>query len=217
MRTTPGFSFAARLLASLVAVGAVVTASPARASTPDPDASRIAAAGHSLKWNWTPPGRNQRFGHAETLIHAPLADVRRLVLDFSHYKEMAPSITTSRVVGHASDGSTDVYLRMGVLNNTLTFWNVTRFAPLRVAPEGNEVVEGHMVQGKGNIDDSAAVWTLRPAGADWTVLKFDVLLNPGVPAPQSLIDEQLRDSAMDVVNSIHDRVQGTKEILPYSG
>jgi hypothetical protein len=184
---------------------------------PDPDAARIAAAGHPLKWNWTPPGRSARYGHAETLIHAPLSTVRRLVLDFAHYKELAQSITTSRVVGHGPDGSTDVYIQMGVLNNTLKFWNVTRFAPLRAMPEGSEVVEGQMVHGKGNIDDSSTVWTMHPAGSDWTVLKFDVLLSPGLPAPQSLIDEQLRDSAMDAVNSIHDRAQGSKDILPYSG
>jgi len=207
----------ARLIASLLALAALAVAPPSRADATDPDAARIAAAGHSLKWNWVPPGRNQRFGHAETLIHAPIEQVRRMVLDFAHYKEMAPSITTSKVIGHEADGSADVYLRMGVLNNTLTFWNVTRFAPLRVVPSVGEVVEGHMVQGKGNIDDSAAVWTLRSAGPGWTVLKFDVLLRPGMPAPESLIDEQLRDSAMDVVNSIHDRAQGTKDILPYSG
>jgi hypothetical protein len=207
----------ARLTASLLALGALAIAPSARADATDPDAARIAAAGHSLKWNWVPPGLHQRFGHAETLIHAPIADVRRMVLDFAHYKEMAPSITTSKVVGHEADGSADVYLRMGVLNNTLTFWNVTRFAPLRVVPSVGEVLEGHMVPGKGNIDDSAALWTLHAAGAGWTVLKFDVLLRPGMPAPESLIDEQLRDSAMDVVNSIHDRAQGTKDILPYSG
>ena len=204
-------------LVTPLALAALALAPAARADAADPDASRIAAAGHALKWNWVPPGHSERFGHAETLIHAPLADVRRLVLDFAHYKEMAPSISTSRVVGHESDGSTDVYLRMGVLNNTVTFWNVTRFSPLRVAPPVGEILEGRMVHGKGNIDDSAAVWTMRALGPGWTVLKFDVLLRPGVPAPQSLIDEQLRDSAMDVVNSIHDRAQGTQEILPYSG
>jgi hypothetical protein len=208
-----------RTAASLVALGALAVASPARADAPPPDAdvSRLAAAGHALKWNWTPPGRSDRFGHAETLVHAPVATVRHLVLDFASYRELASSITSSRVVGHGPDGSTDVYLQMGVMNNTLKFWNVTRFAPLRVEPQGAEVLEGQMVHGKGNIDDSAAVWTLHPVGAEWTVLKFDVLLRPGLPAPQSLIDEQLRDSAMDVVNSIHDRAQGTKDILPYSG
>lgn len=208
-----------RSAASLLALGALALASPARADAPatDPDASRIAAAGHALKWNWTPPGRSDRFGHAETLVHAPVATVRHLVLDFASYRQLASSITSSRVVGHGSDGSTDVYLQMGVMNNTLKFWNVTRFAPLRIEPQGAEVLEGQMVRGKGNIDDSAAVWTMRAAGAEWTVLKFDVLLRPGLPAPQSLIDEQLRDSAMDAVNSIHDRAQGTKDVVPYSG
>jgi hypothetical protein len=58
---------------------------------------------------------------------------------------------------------------------------------------------------------------MHAAGAEWTVLKFDVLLRPGLPAPQSLIDEQLRDSAMDAVNSIHDRAQGSPGMVPYSG
>lgn len=207
-----------RRTAWLATLSSAALASPVRADLVDSDAARIAQAGHSLKWNWTPPGRNARFGHAETLIHAPLDVVRRLVLDFGHYTELSPaSITTSRVVGHGPDGSTDVYLRMGVLNNMVTFWNVTRFAPLFREAQGAEVVQGQMVPGKGNIADSAAVWTMRPAGPEWTVLKFDVLLRPGLPAPQSLVDEQLRDSAMDAVNSIHDRAQGSKDITPYSG
>ncbi|MDP9001744.1 MAG: hypothetical protein M3O46_16715 [Myxococcota bacterium] len=203
---------------SVVTLAGLALASPVRADAPDPDVARIAAAGHSLKWNWTPPGRADRFGHAETLIHAPLSAVRLLVLDFGHYTELAPySITTSRVVGHGPDGSTDVYLRMGVLNNMMTFWNVMRFAPLHREPQGSEIIEGQMVPGKGNIDDSAFVWTLRQAGGDWTVLKVDLLLRPGLPAPRALIDEQLRDSAMDAVNSIHDRAQGSKEIAPFTG
>jgi hypothetical protein len=206
-----------RFATALLALGAMTLAAPVHADAPDPDATRIASAGHALKWNWTPPGRSERFGHAETLVHAPLSKVRQLVLDFGHYKELASSITTSRVVAHGADGSTDVYLQMGVMNNTIKFWNVTRFAPLRSDPQGTEILEGQMVHGKGNIDDSAAIWTMHPAGADWTILKFDVLLRPGLPAPQSLIDEQLRDSAMDAVNSIHDRAQGSKDIAPYSG
>jgi hypothetical protein len=205
---TPWMRLTASSLA-LAALATLATESPARADAANADVARLAAAGHSLKWNWTPPGRAARFGHAETLVHAPLDAVRQLVIDFANYKALAPSITTSRVVGHGPDGSTDVYLRMGVLNNTLTFWNVTRFAPLRRVSQGDEILEGQMVPGKGNVDDSAAVWTLSAAGAGWTVLKFDVLLRPGVPAPESLIDEQLRDSAMDAVNSIHDRAQGS--------
>jgi hypothetical protein len=213
-----------RWTASLATLGALALASPVlRADEPAPqpaaaprdaEASRIASAGHPLKWNWVPPGRSERFGHAETLVHASVDQVRRLVLDFANYKQLAQSITTSRVVGHEPDGSTDVYIRMGVMNNTIQFWNVTRFQPPKPAP-GGEIIEGQMVRGKGNIDDSVTMWTLHSAGNDWTVLKFDVLLRPGLPAPQSLIDEQLRDSAMDAVNSVHDRAQGSKDFVPY--
>jgi hypothetical protein len=209
-------AFAFFALAALVGLAVTTPTSPAHADAPDVDASRLSAAGHSLKWNWTPPGHNDRFGHAETLIHASPTDVKRLVLDYARYKELAPSITTSRVVQHWPDGSSDVYLAMGVLNNTISFWNVTRFQPPKTAGS-DEVIEGKMVPGKGNIDNSQVIWTIHAVGEGWTVLKFDVLLNPGLPAPQSLIDEQLRDSAMDAVNSIHDRVQGNKDFVPFSG
>src|SRR5579859_6844995 len=95
---------------SLVAVLPLV---PARAGADDDvEAARIAAAGHSLKWNWTPPGRSDRYGHAETLVHAPLAAVRQQVVDYGRYREFVPSkFKTSRVVGHGVDGSTDVYIQ----------------------------------------------------------------------------------------------------------
>jgi hypothetical protein len=57
-----------------------------------------------------------------------------------------------------------------------------------------------------------AVWTLRSLGDDWTVLKFDLLLKPGLPAPQSVIDEELRDCAMFAVDKVHDKAQGTPGI-----
>jgi hypothetical protein len=215
LENPPMYLSRVRWTTSFLALATLAVSSPLRADAVDPDASRLSAAGHSLKWNWTPPGKNDRFGHAETLIHASVADVRKLVIDFPRYKELAPSITTSRVVNHWPDGSSDVYLAMGVLNNTISFWNVTRFTPVRTVG-ADEVMEGKMVPGKGNIDNSAVIWTMHPAGDGWTVLKFDVLLDPGLPAPQSLIDEQLRDSAMDAVNSIHDRVQGTKDFVRYT-
>jgi hypothetical protein len=207
---------AATLSVAAFALAAVTLSSPVQADAPDADATRIAAAGHSLDWTWTPPGRTEHFGHGETLVHAPLAAVRKTVLDFGRYKNLGPDIKTSRVVGREPDGSTDVYLRIAVLNDLVSFWNVTRFAPLR-QESGGEIIEGRMVPGKGNIDDSVVKWTLHPAGDEWTVLKFDALLRPGVPAPQSLIDNTLRESAVHTVESVRDQVQGATGIQPYKG
>jgi hypothetical protein len=189
-----------------------------RADARDSEAARIAAAGHSLKWNWTPPGRSDRYGHAETLIHAPLSTVRAHVLDFPHYHDFMPSrFKTSRVVGHGPDGSTDVYIQILVLHGMVTLWDVTRFTSPHITGAGSEVIGGRMVPGKGNVDDLDVVWTLRQVGPSWTLLECDLLLKPGLPAPQSAIDEELRDSAMMAVDAVHDRAQGSHSIEPWDG
>jgi hypothetical protein len=209
----------ARFLALSVAVlSLAVLPAQSRADARDPDAVRIAAAGHSLKWNWTPPGASERYGHAETLVHAPLASVREHVLDFGHYHEFVPNkFKTSRVVGHQPDGSTDVYLQIAVLHGLVTLWDVARFAPPKSTGLGAEVVQGRMVPGKGNVDDMDVVWTMRSLGAEWTLLKVDLLLKPGLPAPQGAVDEELRDSAMYAVDAVHDRAQGSSGIAPWGG
>ncbi|HXX68381.1 MAG TPA: hypothetical protein VEK07_14425 [Polyangiaceae bacterium] len=205
--THPRKAFA---LLAAVLVGLPTAPSLALAGTVDPDASRIAAAGHSLKWNWTPPGRTDRYGHAETLIHAPIGIVRSNVVDFSHYRDIFPErFKSSRVVGHQADRSTDVYIQIAVLHGVVLLWDVARFAPPRELSPGTEVIEGRMVPGKGNVQDMDVVWTLRALDDQWTVLKFDLLLKPGLPAPQWAIDEELRDSARIAVDSMHDRAQGT--------
>jgi hypothetical protein len=184
----------------------------------DPDALRIASAGHSLKWNWTPPGHAERYGHAETLVHAPIASVRTRVLDYAHYKDILPSrFKMSRVVGHVPDGSADVYIQIAVLHDMVRLWDVTRFSPLKRAASGLETLEGRMVPGKGNVEDMNVVWTMHALDGGWTVLKLDLLLKPGLPAPQSAIDEELRDSARYAVDMIHDRAQGTSNVGPWPG
>jgi hypothetical protein len=205
-----------RALATVALIGSALAPAPVRADARDTEAARITAAKHSLEWNWVPPGQADRFGHAETLIRAPLAVVRAHVLDFPHYKDMmADDFKASRVVGHRADQSTDVYIQIEVLHGVVTLWDIARFsAPKELAP-GLETVEGHMVRGKGNVDDMNVVWTLRALGDDWTVLKVDLLLKPGIPAPQWALDEELRDSARYAVDSIHDRAQGSREIASW--
>ncbi len=198
----------------LFAVAALALApSLAYAGELDPDAARIVAAGHALKWNWTPPGQTERYGHAETLIHAPSTVVRTRVVDYAHYKDFEPEkFRTSRVVGHGADGSADVYIQIAVMHGMVMLWDVTRFAPPKTVAPGVDVIEGRMVPGKGNVDDLDVVWTVRAIDDEWTVLKFDLLLKPGLPAPQWAMDEELRDYAMCAVDAIHDRAQGSRGI-----
>jgi hypothetical protein len=203
------------LLLTAIGLGAVPVfgANPAQADSLDADASRIVAAHHSLKWNWTPPGHSERYGHAETLIHAPMGEVRNHVLDFAHYRDMLPArFTVSRVVGRLPDRSTDVYIQISVLHGLVALWDVARFTPPQRVSPTIETVAGRMLPGRGNVDDMDVLWTMRALDDEWTVLKFDILLKPGLPAPQFLIDDELADSAGFAVDAIHDKAQGSREI-----
>jgi hypothetical protein len=198
-------------LVALAAAVPVLDGRAARADALDPDAARISAARHSLKWSWTPPGRSERYGHAEVLVRAPLSTVRKHVLDFGHYRDILPSrFKQSRIVGRGPDSSTDVYVQISVLHGLISLWNVARFTSPRETSPGVEVVQGRMIPGRGNVSDMDVVWTMRALGDQWTLLKFDILLKPGLPAPQSMIDEELRDAALVAVDSIHDRAQGNR-------
>jgi hypothetical protein len=203
----------APLLSALFSCLALV-GSPTQASADptDGEAVRIASAKHSLEWNWTPPGHAGRYGHAETLIHAPIDVVRERVLDFDHYRDISAHFKKSLVVGYGADHSTDVYIRVGVLHDFVSLWDVMRFSPVQELSPGVEVLEGRMVPGKGNVQDMNAVWTMRALDGGFTLLKFDFIIKAGLPAPQGAIDETLRDAARDAVDLILYRAQGNRQI-----
>jgi hypothetical protein len=208
----------------LVSVAAAVLLAsaplPSRADGPpqgtgDVEVDRIAAAGHTLRWNWTPPGKNRRYGHAETLVHAPLAAVRTVVQDYAHYKDLAgDKIKTTRIIAKEA-GSTDVYTQVPIMNGMFTVWYVVRYAPIQVSSTGTETIEGQMV--KGNLRAMNGIWTMRAVDGEWTLLKLDLLAVPGVPVPDAWIDEGLRDSAADAANAVHDRAQGDPHWVPWRG
>lgn len=153
-----------------------------------------------LKSNWVPPGRTERYGHAEGLVAASPDAVRAKLVDFGHYKELAgPKFKTVRVVDKQGK-STDVYFQLPIMKGLVTLWYVTRFPPSRSASAG-DVIEGTFV--KGNIKNMHIAFTVRP-GADESssVLLCDLVLQPTVPAPQSALDEELRDACGDAVNAL---------------
>jgi len=153
-----------------------------------------------LKSNWVPPGKAARYGHAEGLISASPDAVRAKLVDFGHYKDLAgPKFKSVRVVDKQGN-STDVYFQLPIMKGVVTIWYVTRFPPARTVGVG-DVVEGTFV--KGNIKGMHIAFTVRPGADDnSTVLVCDLVLQPNVPAPQSALDEELRDACGDAIKSL---------------
>ena len=204
--------------AARFAVGLVVLAVSALAVTDaraddDPDLTRL-ATGQSQKWNWAPPSVGDRYGHAEVLVHAPIGIVHKAVLDFGKYKDLVPDrFHNARIIGK-DEGGTDVYMQVPIMHGMVNLWQVMRFRDLKPTDQGWALVEGWYV--KGNLKGANAAWTLHAIDENYTVLKFDLLLTLNLPAPQNLVDEELRDAAEQAVNGIRDRTQGVAGAVAYA-
>jgi len=187
---------------SLASADDVVPASATPAS--DPQVVRLLAAKGTLKWNH---GTSSRYGHAEALVGSSANDLARAALDYNHYKDIHKKFATARVVGKEA-GKTDVYMKYPVKIGpvTIELHEVMRFDPEKVDGGGTHVIEGVGI--KGDMTRGHTKITIKPIDATHSLLAVDVLLDPKIPAPQVLVDEELRDGAGDFVNGLKDRAQG---------
>jgi len=179
-------------------------AAPAPAPARDPQVSRLLDAKTTLKWNQN-VGK-ERYGHAEALVNASADVVANKAIDYGHYRDLHRKFATARVIAKDA-GNTDVYMRYPVKVGPMTFelHEVMRFSPLR--PNGGGfVLEGRGIQ--GDMKQGHTVITIKPVDDKHALLQVDILLVPSIPAPQSFIDEELRDGAQDFVNGLKDRSQG---------
>lgn len=180
---------------------------PAAAPAADPELARLRAAqGHSLKWNYVPNGSSARYGHSEAIINAPVDLVRSYVLDFAHYKDYSNGkFKTARVVdkNQGSPGTTDMYVQVPILHGMIMLWQIIRFDPIKTVAPGVEQLNGSLV--RGNVKAADIRITLRVVDPNTTVAKCDVLITPDFAAPQSAIDEELRDAAQNAVDAVQFR------------
>lgn len=157
-----------------------------------------------IKSNWVPPGKTDRYGHAEGLISSPPDSVRAKLVDFMHYKDLAgPKFKSVKVVDKQGQ-NTDVYFQLPIMKGMIVIWYITRFPPLR-----GDVVEGSYV--KGNIKGMHIAFTVHPGTDDKSsILVCDLVLQPNVPAPQSALDEELRDACGDAIHSLRRTISGAQ-------
>ncbi len=193
----------------LAALPTVAHADPEPAKDPakDVQVTRLLEAKKTLNWNHTLPGGKDRYGHAEALVDAPADKLAKTAVEFGKYKELHRKFKTARVIGKEGD-QTDVYMRYPVTIGpvTIELYEVMRFAPDRAA-NGTHVIEARGI--KGDMKRGHTLITIRPVDAKHSLIEVDILLVPVLPAPQSYVDEELRDGAQDFVNGLRDRAQGT--------
>jgi ribosome-associated toxin RatA of RatAB toxin-antitoxin module len=196
-----------RHLASWIAVGLVgLSTALVRADNAPSETARLMGSHKTERYNVALPGAASsiRAGGGMTAVSAPLAQVRKVVLDFGHYADFMPRFKKSKIVGK-NGLDTDVYLQVEILHGAATIWAVTRFNP--PIPEGScERVQGKMER-QGNVDDLRSVWHLCPVDDTHTILKLELLIVPKVPLPGSVVTGELEYAADMAVSSARDRAE----------
>jgi hypothetical protein len=138
-------------------------------------------------------------------IEAPIDIVERHVRAFGQYKDLAPGkFRTSRIVDK-TETTTDVYMQITIMKGFVTLWEIMRFGSTQAPTPEVRTIEGTYV--KGNLKASHVVFVMRKVSDKRTILKADVLISLEVPAPEELVDEELRDYSADAVAGLREKSQ----------
>lgn len=191
-------------VAALVTAIAAGVLFPSGAAAGD-EVAALEARGEALPYSLPTQGSEIETGGAAILVHAPLARVESLVLRFGRYKEYVPAFEQSRLVQRHKSGETDVYVEVPVLSGASKLWALLRFSkPVKDA--AGEVISARLI--KGNMADFRAVWRLRAAGDDRTIVKLELFADPDLPVPDAFVEDGLVAASAKAVTGIRDHAEG---------
>ena len=191
--------------AALLVFAALVASTTAARADADAEAKDLEGRHYPVRYalkTVDPPSRIDT-GGAAIFVTAPIATVRKLVTDYRHYEQLIPVFEQSRLLSR-KNGASEVYLQVPVMHGAATIWAVAKVA----APTQDgawETVAARMV--KGNVSDFRAIWRLRPVDATHTILKIELLVDPDLPAPKSLVEYELKSAADRAVSSMRDHAE----------
>lgn len=173
--------------------------------TPDARAERLRRDPGPHTSNWTPPGKSARYGRAEGLVAAPPAAVVAKLGDYFHYRDLAgPKFKTVRVVDKQAT-TADVYFQLPIMRGAIVLFYTARFSPPRATADRCQIVEGTFV--KGNVEDVHLVLEACEIDPQTTAMGCDLHVGIRVPAPQSAIDEELRDACADAIKALRESLK----------
>jgi ribosome-associated toxin RatA of RatAB toxin-antitoxin module len=144
------------------------------------------------------PGTSVRAGRAVGIVDAPLDTVMAIVQDYGAYEKFMPHFKASRVLSRRGESAL-VYMQASIARDTMTLW-----CQLKVGPRPNvgttRVIEAKMVE--GNMDAMHARWEVTPVDAEHTRVAFELLLDPKVPLPASLVSNENEKASQKTIRAL---------------
>lgn len=185
---------------ALVTAFTVLFAVPMASHAGDDEATRLERRGRAERYTkaTTAPKNSIDTGGAAIYVNAPIDVVRRVVTDYRNYEKTIKSFKKSKLLSR-NKGVSEVYLEVPILHGAATVWVVALIgAPVMEGKE--EKITARML--RGNVDDFRAVWRLRAVDAEHTIVKLELLVDPSLPAPASLVTPELCGASENAVASV---------------
>jgi ribosome-associated toxin RatA of RatAB toxin-antitoxin module len=117
-----------------------------------------------------------------------------------------PNFEDSRVLSQRG-ASALVYVKVNVMHGAVNFWAEVKLQP-KAAQGMTRVVQGKMT--KGNVDQFEATWEVTPVEGNKTLVAFQVLLDPSLPLPASLVNGENQKSARKAVRALRELIEQRK-------
>ncbi len=196
------------LALTFLAVSVALFGGASSAHADDDEVAKLEAHGKALRYTvpTTAPSSSIDTGGAAVVVHAPLPVVRSIVTSYGRYKDYVPTFEQSRLIGK-KDGESEVYFDVPVLNGAAHVWAVLKMGKPVTTADG-EVIRGRFV--KGNVDDFRTIWRLKKIDEQRTLVKLEILVDPDLPLPASLVTHHLREAAYKGASAV--KKEGEKRV-----
>ncbi|MCA9624027.1 MAG: SRPBCC family protein [Myxococcales bacterium] len=143
-------------------------------------------------------------GRATVEVNAPFDVVREAVLDFDDYADFMPHYKSARTLGRKPDGSREVYMKWAALHGAIKLWARLE---LKMKKDGEaEIWESSFVD--GNVKEAYATWRIEPLEGGKTKLTLEAFLEPRLPVPTSLLNEENVSAAAKGVTAMRNHCEG---------
>jgi ribosome-associated toxin RatA of RatAB toxin-antitoxin module len=143
-------------------------------------------------------GSSVKAGRAVGIVDAPIDTVLAIVQDYGSYEKFMPHFRASRVLSRRGNSAL-VYMQASIAADTMTLW-----AQLKIGPRPNvgnaRIIEAKMVQ--GNMDAMQARWELTSVDGQHTLVAFQLLMDPKVPLPASLVSGENEKAAQKTIRAL---------------
>lgn len=144
------------------------------------------------------PGTSTEWGRAVAMVDAPYDKVIAAVENYGGYKSFLPNFTASKVLSQRGSSAL-LYAQVSVMKGAATIWAELKIKA-RTEANARRVIEAKMT--KGNVDMLQAIWEVTPYDATHTLVAFQIIVDPDLPLPSSLVNSENRKTARKTIRAL---------------